>query len=146
MVRHGVHGPKPQPFTPRWVRFGSVTLLAVLATSACTHAKTSSAPTLSIQMSQGSATITGGGKTEKVTDRAGVGVGYHVTVAPDSLAMLHLGNGRSFELTEGEAFITGASQIVMPVVRIDGRLIGGGRPGPLATALRREFHKYSEWE
>jgi D-alanine transaminase len=44
-----------------------------------------------------------------------------------------------------EAFITGASQIVMPVVRIDGRPIGNGRPGPLATALRRDFHKYSEW-
>jgi len=57
---------------------------------------------------------------------------------------------RAFTVVEAyearEAFITGASQIVMPVIRIDGRMIGNGRPGPLATALRRDFHKYSEWE
>jgi len=57
---------------------------------------------------------------------------------------------RAFTVAEAyearEAFITGASQIVMPVIRIDGRMIGNGRPGPLATALRRDFHKYSEWE
>src|SRR5215831_5640552 len=29
-----------------------------------------------------------------------------------------------------EAFVTAASQIVMPVVRIDGRPVGSGRPGP----------------
>jgi D-alanine transaminase len=33
---------------------------------------------------------------------------------------------------------------VMPVVRIDGRAIGDGRPGPVATALRREFHRFAE--
>ena len=27
----------------------------------------------------------------------------------------------------------------MPVVRIDGRPIGNGKPGPVATALRRDF-------
>ena len=57
---------------------------------------------------------------------------------------------RAFTVAEAyearEAFITGASQIVMPVIRIDGRMIGNGRPGPLAAALRRDFHKYSEWE
>jgi D-alanine transaminase len=43
-----------------------------------------------------------------------------------------------------EAFVTAASQIVMPVVRIDGRTIGEGKPGPVATALRREFHRFAE--
>jgi D-alanine transaminase len=43
-----------------------------------------------------------------------------------------------------EAFITSASMIVMPVVRIDGRPIGNGAPGLLATALRRDFHRYAE--
>ena len=56
---------------------------------------------------------------------------------------------RPFTLTEAyaarEAFVTAASQIVMPVVRIDGHVIGEGRPGPLATALRRTFHQYVEW-
>lgn len=47
---------------------------------------------------------------------------------------------RAFTLAEAyaarEAFVTAASQIVLPVVRIDGRPIGEGRPGPVATALR----------
>jgi len=45
-----------------------------------------------------------------------------------------------------EAFVTAASQIVMPVVRIDGRPVGDAKPGPVATALRRDFHRYAEWE
>jgi D-alanine transaminase len=44
-----------------------------------------------------------------------------------------------------EAFLTSASQIVMPVVRIDERAIGNGAPGSIATALRAEFHRHAEW-
>jgi D-alanine transaminase len=44
-----------------------------------------------------------------------------------------------------EAFVTAASQIVLPVTRIDGRPIGQGDPGPVATALRREFHRHAEF-
>jgi D-alanine transaminase len=55
---------------------------------------------------------------------------------------------RAFTLAEAydarEAFVTSASQIVMPVVRLDGRNLGDGKPGPVATALRREFHRYAE--
>jgi D-alanine transaminase len=43
-----------------------------------------------------------------------------------------------------EAFVTAASQIVQPVVRIDGKPVGDGRPGPVAAALRREFHRHAE--
>ena len=43
-----------------------------------------------------------------------------------------------------EAFITSASQSVMPVVRIDGRPVGNGAPGLLAIALRRDFHRFAE--
>jgi D-alanine transaminase len=43
-----------------------------------------------------------------------------------------------------EAFVTAASQIVMPVVRIDDRSIGGGLPGPVAKALRDRFHQHAE--
>ena len=43
-----------------------------------------------------------------------------------------------------EAFVTSASQIVMPVVRIDGRPIGNGHPGSVASGLRQAFHRYSE--
>jgi D-alanine transaminase len=55
---------------------------------------------------------------------------------------------RGFTLEEAysarEAFVTSATQIVMPVVRIDGHTIGDGKPGPVAIALRREFHRYAE--
>jgi D-alanine transaminase len=55
---------------------------------------------------------------------------------------------RAFTTTEAlaarEAFVTAASQIVQPVVRIDGRPVGDGRPGPVATGLRREFHRHAE--
>ena len=55
---------------------------------------------------------------------------------------------RPFTLKEAyaarEAFVTSASQIVLPVVNIDGRVIGDGQPGPVAKALRREFHRYAE--
>lgn len=44
-----------------------------------------------------------------------------------------------------EAFVTSASQIVLPVVRIDGKPVGAGTPGPVATALRREFHRHAEF-
>lgn len=43
-----------------------------------------------------------------------------------------------------EAFVTSASQLVMPVVRIDGRPVGNGAPGLLASALRQDFHRHSE--
>ena len=38
-----------------------------------------------------------------------------------------------------EAFVTAASTLVMPVVRIDGAPVGDERPGPVATALRRLY-------
>jgi D-alanine transaminase len=38
-----------------------------------------------------------------------------------------------------EAFLTSASQFVMPIVEIDGKRIGGGQPGPVARKLRELF-------
>lgn len=42
-----------------------------------------------------------------------------------------------------EAFVTASSQIVMPVVKIDGRSIGDGKPGSISMRLREEFHRFS---
>jgi D-alanine transaminase len=44
-----------------------------------------------------------------------------------------------------EAFVTSASQIVLPVVKIDGKPVGSGAPGPVAATLRREFHRHAEF-
>ena len=38
-----------------------------------------------------------------------------------------------------EAFYTSASAFVMPVVEIDGKRIGEGRPGPLTRRLRELY-------
>jgi len=55
---------------------------------------------------------------------------------------------RAFTLEEAyaarEAFVTSASQIVLPVVSINGRPVGNGAPGLIATALRREYHHHAE--
>lgn len=50
---------------------------------------------------------------------------------------------RSFTLAEAmaadEAFVTSASAFVMPVVEIDGVMIGGGQPGRIASRLREIY-------
>lgn len=55
---------------------------------------------------------------------------------------------RTFTVEEAyqarEAFITSASQVVLPVVRIDGRPVGNGAPGLITTGLRRDYHRYAE--
>jgi D-alanine transaminase len=47
---------------------------------------------------------------------------------------------RAFSVEEArnarEAFITGAGSLVLPVVRIDGQVVGEGVPGPVAKRLR----------
>ncbi|MCK5713526.1 MAG: aminotransferase class IV, partial [Hyphomicrobiaceae bacterium] len=54
---------------------------------------------------------------------------------------------RPFRLAEAqsarEAFITSASNTVMPVVRIDGVTIGDGKPGPITRTLRSKFHQFA---
>jgi D-alanine transaminase len=56
---------------------------------------------------------------------------------------LHLAE-RKFSIDEAlrarEAFITGATTLVMPVVAIDGQKIGGGVPGAVTLKLRHIFH------
>lgn len=56
---------------------------------------------------------------------------------------------RPFTLSEAldarEAFITSATNTVMPVVKIDGRAIGSGRPGPVTQRLRSAFHHVAEF-
>jgi D-alanine transaminase len=55
---------------------------------------------------------------------------------------------RAFTVEEAyaarEAFVTSASQIVMPVVSIDGKPIGNGGPGLVAAALRSAYHRFAE--
>src|SRR5262249_45519093 len=76
--------------------------------------------------------------------------GISRTVLLDVIAALGLTlEERAFTVAEAyaarEAFVTAASQIVLPVIKIDGRPIGNGHPGLIATELRREFHRHAEF-
>ena len=55
---------------------------------------------------------------------------------------------RKFTVAEAkgarEAFLTAATTIIMPIVKIDASVIGEGRPGPIAMGLRRAFHDVVE--
>ncbi|MBN8944700.1 MAG: D-amino-acid transaminase [Rhizobiales bacterium] len=55
---------------------------------------------------------------------------------------------RQFSVAEAqearECFLTSATTIVMPIVAIDGRPVGNGAPGSIATDLRLKFHEVAE--
>lgn len=55
---------------------------------------------------------------------------------------------RPFMLEEAklakEAFISAATNLVMPVVQIDDTLINNGKVGPIATKLRQRFHEFAQ--
>jgi len=57
---------------------------------------------------------------------------------------------RAFSLDEAfaarEAFMTSASAFVMPVVELDGRMIGGGQPGPMTRRLRELYFEMARAE
>jgi D-alanine transaminase len=47
-------------------------------------------------------------------------------------------------LAAKEAFITGAGTLVLPVVAVDGKPVGDGKPGPVATKLRRLYFEQAK--
>ena len=49
-------------------------------------------------------------------------------------------------MTADECFVTGTAAEVVPVVGLDGRVIGDGKPGALTLKLIEEFHKLTRAE
>ena len=45
-----------------------------------------------------------------------------------------------------ECFLTGTAAEIVPVVKIDGRVIGSGKPGPMTTRLQRAFRRLTKTE
>jgi len=43
-----------------------------------------------------------------------------------------------------ECFLTGTAAEIVPVVKVDGRIIGDGKPGTLTQRLMREFKKCTQ--
>jgi D-alanine transaminase len=75
------------------------------------------------------------------------GITRAVTIELVAKHGLHL-NERVFTVEEAklaqEAFNTSATGLVMPVVTIDGAMIGEGKPGPLTVKFRQIFHNFAE--
>ncbi len=67
------------------------------------------------------------GVTRRAVMRLAVTRGVNVAERPFSVAEAHAAR---------EAFLTAASAFVLPVVEIDGRKIGDGRPGPIGRLFR----------
>ena len=106
------------------------------------------------RVTEGAATnawiVTGGGQVVTRPADHGILRGITRTVVLDMLRRQGLElEERPFTVDEAyaarEAFITAASQIVMPVVRIDGRSVGNGAPGPVTLALREAFHRHAKF-
>ena len=92
--------------------------------------------------------VTKDGKVVTRTATSGILAGITRSVLIDVLAAMQLTlEERNFTPDEAyhatEAFVSSASQIVMPVVNIDGHAIGDGKPGGIAKRLREEFHKFA---
>jgi D-alanine transaminase len=92
--------------------------------------------------------VTKGGNVVTRSAANGILAGITRAVLMDVLAALQIKlEERPFTPQEAyeaaEAFVTASTQIVMPVVAIDGKAIGGGTPGPLSAKLRDHFHQFS---
>ena len=74
------------------------------------------------------------GVTRKTLIDVAAALGLELEIRPFSVGEVFLAR---------EAFYSSASTVVIPVVEIDGRVIGDGRPGQIALALRRRFHDFA---
>jgi D-alanine transaminase len=74
-------------------------------------------------------------------------LGHHILPGVTRRAVLRLAASEGVKLEERpfsvaealvarEAFMSAASAFVLPIIEIDGRKIGDGRPGPVARAFR----------
>lgn len=93
--------------------------------------------------------VTGDGRLVTRPAEGGILRGITRTVMLEVAEALQLRvDERPFTVAEAraarEAFVTSATNLATAVVRIDDHLIGDGRPGAVARALRENFHKYAE--
>ena len=75
---------------------------------------------------------------------AGVTRGIVLRLAPEILPVRLSAVGLDDLPELDEAFLSSSSRGLLPVVRIDARVIGSGRPGPLGNALGQAFERYVE--
>ena len=72
----------------------------------------------------------------------GFGVGFRSSTQPTLRPGLSVAEGffTRYDLyTADECFMTGTGAEIVPVVRLDGRQIGSGRPGHLTAQIQQQF-------
>ncbi|MDR3467002.1 MAG: D-amino-acid transaminase [Xanthobacteraceae bacterium] len=94
--------------------------------------------------------VTHSGSVVTRSAERGILAGITRAVLMDVLAALQITlEERPFTVAEAcgaaEAFVTAATQLVMPVVTVDGKSIGSGAPGPVTRRLREEFHRFCQF-
>jgi len=74
---------------------------------------------------------------------AGITRAYVLRAAADIGVTAELRDVRESELFDAdEMFISSTLREIFPVVRLDGRAIASGRPGPVTRRLHEAFRKY----
>lgn len=76
------------------------------------------------------------GILEGITRNAVIGLAKEVGVAVQEIPLL-----RHDIFTADECFLTGTAAEVIPCVKLDGRPIGNGKPGPITQDLRARFQR-----
>ena len=74
------------------------------------------------------------GITRDGRDRSGPRAGIQVAEIPLTRHDVYIAD---------ECFLTGTAAEVMPVVKVDSRVIGDGTPGPVTRDLSERFHKFA---
>ena len=64
--------------------------------------------------------------------------------AQDGLTVSELNLTRYDLFNADECFLTGTGAELIPVVKIDGRQIGAGEPGPVTRALVTRYHELTK--
>lgn len=76
---------------------------------------------------------------------AGITRGTVIDLAGKTGITVHETRLAQYDLyTADECFLTGSGAEIIPVVKADGRIIGGGRPGEISTRLSAEYRRYAE--
>lgn len=140
---------------PRWNRCDVKTVMLLPAILAKNEAKAKGAKEVWFLDDAGNVTeggssnawiVTAGGKlvTRPLDNRILPGITRATLMDAARLLQITF-EERNFTLKEAidarEAFVTSATNTVMPVVAVDGHAIADGRPGPVTLRLRKAFHQ-----
>lgn len=95
----------------RGIVIAVVTLVALVVAGLWFGRSRSAGPTMALEVSSGTATVTGGASPVTVTGRAKLGLGDRVVLTAGGLATLYLRPGVTFQMEGGEVLITAPDRL-----------------------------------